>query len=148
MTALQIILLLILYAIVTAETYLLWKGQKTKSRVQVLQNEHSHNAVKADDDERFHLTPLGNLDEEYMNLFSNPPMDKAARRGKSAYLRDAYHDRIRSIVNALNIEDVNISSYVDMVLTDHFMRYESQIDRLLQNSFNDTRIKHGKWQPS
>lgn len=148
MTALQIILLLILYAIVTAETYLLWKGQKTKSRVQVLQNEHSHNAVKADDDERFHLAPLGNLDEEYMNLFSNPPMDKAARRGKSAYLRDAYHDRIHSIVNALNIEDVNISSYVDMVLTDHFMRYESQIDRLLQNSFNDTRIKHGKWQPS
>lgn len=148
MTALQIILLLILYAIVTAETYLLWKGQKTKSRVQVLQNEHSHNAVKADDDERFHLAPLGNLDEEYMNLFSNPPMDKAARRGKSAYLRDAYHDRIRSIVNALNIEDVNISSYVDMVLTDHFMRYESQIDRLLQNSFNDTRIKHSKWQPS
>lgn len=148
MTALQIILLLILYAIVTAETYLLWKGQKTKSRVQVLQNEHSHNAVKADDDERFHLAPLGNLDEEYMNLFSNPPMDKAARRGKSAYLRDAYHDRIRSIVNALNIEDVNISSYVDMVLTDHFMRYEAQIDRLLQNSFNDTRIKHGKWQPS
>ena len=148
MTALQIILLLILYAIVTAETYLLWKGQKTKSHVQVLQNEHSHNAVKADDDERFHLAPLGNLNEEYMNLFSNPPMDKAARRGKSAYLRDAYHDRIRSIVNALNIEDVNISSYVDMVLTDHFMRYESQIDRLLQNSFNDTRIKHGKWQPS
>lgn len=148
MTALQIILLLILYAIVTAETYLLWKGQKTKSRVQILQNEHSHNAVKADDDERFHLAPLGNLDEEYMNLFSNPPMDKAARRGKSAYLRDAYHDRIRSIVNALNIEDVNISSYVDMVLTDHFMRYESQIDHLLQNSFNDTRKKHGKWQPS
>ena len=148
MTALQIILLLIIYAIVTAETYLLWKGQKTKSHVQVLQNEHSHNAVKADDDERFHLAPLGNLDEEYMNLFSNPPMDKAARRGKSAYLRDAYHDRIRSIVNALNIEDVNISSYVDMVLTDHFMRYESQIDHLLQNSFNDTRKKHGKWQPS
>ena len=148
MTALQIILLLIIYAIVTAETYLLWKGQKTKSRVQVLQNEHFHNAVKADDDERFHLAPLGNLDEEYMNLFSNPPMDKAARRGKSAYLRDAYHDRIRSIVNALNIEDVNISSYVDMVLTDHFMRYESQIDHLLQNSFNDTRKKHGKWQPS
>ena len=148
MTALQIILLLILYAIVTAETYLLWKGQKNKSRVQVLPGEHPYNAVKADDDERFHLAPLGNLDEEYMNLFSNPPMDKAARRGKSAYLRDAYHDRIRSIVNALNIEDVNISSYVDMVLTDHFMRYEAQIDRLLQNSFNDTRIKNGKWQPS
>ena len=80
MTTLQIILLLIIYAIVTAETYLLWKGQKNKSRVQELPDEHPHNAVKADDDERFHLAPLGNLDEEYMNLFSNPPMDKAARR--------------------------------------------------------------------
>jgi hypothetical protein len=63
-----------------------------------------------------------------MNLFSNPPMDKPARRGKSAYLRDDYHERIRQIVNALNIEGVNISSYVDMVLTDHLMRYEAQID--------------------
>lgn len=81
-----------------------------------------------DDDDWFHLAPLGNLDEEYMNLFSNPPMDKPARRGKSAYLRDAYHERIRQIVHALNIEGVHISSYVDMVLTDHLMRYENQID--------------------
>ena len=94
---------------------------------------------KYEDDERFHLAPLGNLDEEYMNLFSNPPMDKPARRGKSAYLRDAYHERIRQIVNALNIEGVNISSYVDMVLTDHLMRYESQIDHLLHNCYGKSR---------
>ena len=91
------------------------------------------------DDERFHIAPLGNLYEEYMNLFSNPPMDKPARRGKSAYLRDAYHERIRQIVNALNIEGVNISSYVDMVLTDHLMRYESQIDHLLHNCYGKSR---------
>ena len=90
-----------------------------------------------DAEERFHMAPLGDLDEEYMNLFSNPPMDKAARRGKSAYLRDAYHERIRRIVNALNIEGVNISSYVDMVLTEHLMRYEDQIDKLIQNSNNN-----------
>lgn len=88
-----------------------------------------------DDDERFHIAPLGSLDEEYMNLFSNPPMDKPARRGKLTYLRDAYHERIRQIVNALNIEGVNISSYVDMVLTDHLMRYETQIDHLLHNCY-------------
>ena len=98
-----------------------------------------------DEDERFHLAPLGNLDEEYMNLFSNPPMDKAARRGKSAYLRDAYHERIRQIVNALNIEGVNISSYVDMVLTDHLMRYEDQIDHLIQNCSNKGKKQ---WLPS
>lgn len=96
----------------------------------------------------FHMAPLDNLDEEYMNLFSNPPMDKPARRGKSAYLRDAYHERIRRIVNALDIEGVNISSYVDMVLTDHLMRYETQIDRLLQNSYNGNRKPKKQWLPS
>lgn len=97
---------------------------------------------------RFRMAPLDNLDEEYMNLFSNPPMDKPARRGKSAYLRDAYHERIRRIVNALDIEGVNISSYVDMVLTDHLMRYEAQIDRLLQNSYNGNRKQQKQWLPS
>ena len=75
-------------------------------------------------------------------------MDKPARRGKSAYLRDAYHERIRRIVNALDIEGVNISSYVDMVLTDHLMRYETQIDRLLQNSYNGNRKPKKQWLPS
>ena len=100
------------------------------------------------DEARFRLAPLDNLDEEYMNLFSNPPMDKPARRGKSAYLRDAYHERIRQIVNALNIEGVNISTYVDMVLTDHLMRYETQIDNLLQNCYGKTVKKKKQWQPS
>ena len=100
------------------------------------------------DEARFRLAPLDNLDEEYMNLFSNPPMDKPARRGKSAYLRDAYHERIRQIVNALNIEGVNISTYVDMVLTDHLMRYEMQIDNLLQNCYGKTIKKKKQWQPS
>ncbi len=100
------------------------------------------------EEDRFHMAPLDNLDEEYMNLFSNPPMDKPARRGKSAYLRDAYHERIRRIVNALDIEGVNISSYVDMVLTDHLMRYETQIDRLLQNSYNGNRKPKKQWLPS
>lgn len=111
-------------------------------------HEHSGNTVTMsdqDDEDRFHLAPLGNQDEEYMNLFSNPPMDKPARRGKSAYLRDAYHERIRQIVNALNIEGVNISSYVDMVLTDHLMRYEDQIDHLIQNCHNKGRKQ---WLPS
>ena len=100
------------------------------------------------DELRFQMAPLNNLDEEYMNLFSNPPMDKPARRGKSAYLRDAYHERIRQIVNALNIEGVNISTYVDMVLTDHLMRYETQIDNLLQNCYGKTVKMKKQWQPS
>lgn len=130
-----------------------WRKGKSK-------NKAAANVGKADltcmeipnDDEidelRFQMAPLNNLDEEYMNLFSNPPMNKPARRGKSAYLRDAYHERIRQIVNALNIEGVNISTYVDMVLTDHLMRYETQIDNLLQNCYGKTIKKRKQWQPS
>ena len=119
----------------TNEDYLdmLSKYEQTYRFVEHLLDARLNDKEDADGDVRFRIAPMSNLDEEYLNLFSNPPMDKPARRGKSAYLRDAYHERIRKIVNALNIEGVNISSYVDMVLTDHLTRYENQIDHLLQN---------------
>lgn len=120
-------------------TMLLWMRKSQAKNVNMEREVPIRQLREFDDGERFHIAPLGNLDEEYMNLFSNPPMDKPARRGKSAYLRDAYHERIRQIVNALNIEGVNISSYVDMVLTDHLMRYETQIDHLLHNCYGKSR---------
>ena len=101
-----------------------------------------------EDATRFHMAPLSDKDEEFLNLFSNPPMDCAARRGKMSYLRPEYHNRIRTIVNALNMEGVNISSYVDMVLTDHFMRFETQIDHLIKNCYRETYRQNKQWQPS
>lgn len=100
------------------------------------------------DEERFHIAPLNDLDEEYMNMFANPPMDNPARQGKMSYLRSDYHNRIRTIVNALDTEGINISSYVDMVLTDHFTRYGKQIDRLLQNCYEESRKQQKQWLPS
>ena len=117
----------------------LWMHKSQTKSVEIGHGTPIRQTQEYEDDERFHIAPLGNLDEEYMNLFSNPPMDKPARRGKSAYLRNAYHERIRQIVNALNIEGVNISSYVDMVLTDHLMRYEAQIDHLLHSCYGKSR---------
>ena len=147
-----VLLLLTIAAILAVNVYMVAKFHKVDGAKFVkmgVPSSHFENNVPDDiDDERFHIAPLGNLDEEYMNLFSNPPMDKPARRGKSAYLRDAYHERIRQIVNALNVEGVNISSYVDMVLTDHLMRYEDQIDHLLKNCSNESRKKLKQWLPS
>ena len=133
-------MVVLLVAMVLIDTALvLWIHKSQSKNIKLKHNAPLAQMQEYEDDERFHIAPLGNLDEEYMNLFSNPPMDKPARRGKSAYLRDAYHERIRQIVNALNIEGVNISSYVDMVLTDHLMRYESQIDHLLHNCYGKSR---------
>ena len=150
MGVLQIIILVVSAAMLAANLFVLHSvyGQRNQTKGPTGPNNDNGRSVKNNDDECFHIVRLDNLDEEYMNLFSNPPMDKAARRGKSAYLRDAYHERIRQIVNALNIEGVNISSYVDMVLTDHLMRYETQIDRLLQNYYKDTLKQYGKCQLS
>ena len=136
----QIIILAVSAAMLAANLFVLHSvyGQRQQTTGSKDPDSDNGRLGRNNDDECFHIARLDNLDEEYMNLFSNPPMDKAARRGKSAYLRDAYHDRIRLIVNALNIEGVNISSYVDMVLTDHLMRYETQIDRLLHNYYKGT----------
>ena len=137
-TIIVMVALLVAIAVIEAALVLWMRTSQTKI-VKLEQTAPRGHIQEYVDDERFHIAPLGNLDEEYMNLFSNPPMDKPVRRGKSAYLRDAYHERIRQIVNALNIEGVNISSYVDMVLTDHLMRYESQIDHLLHNCYGKSR---------
>ena len=138
-TTVTVLLLLAVAAALSVNLYMLVKFHKEGVSREIKMEVASHHlGSKSDediDDERFHIAPLGNLDEEYLNLFTNPPMDKPARRGKSAYLRDAYHERIRQIVNALNIESVNISTYVDMVLTDHLMRYEDQIDHLIHNCY-------------
>ena len=140
MSITTIVLVALLMAILIMETALiLWMHKTQAKSVEKGHGTPIRQTQEYVDDERFHIAPLGNLDEEYMDLFSNPPMDKPVRRGKSAYLRDPYHERIRQIVNALNIEGVNISSYVDMVLTDHLMRYESQIDHLLHNCYGKSR---------
>ena len=151
-TIATVVLLLSVVAILAVNIYMIVnfrKGDESKTvKMDVSSYRNANNAPDDIDDERFHIAPLGNLDEEYLNLFANPSMDKPARRGKSAYLRDAYHERIRQIVNALNIEGVNISTYVDMVLTDHLMRYETQIDHLLNNCSNESRKKQKQWLPS
>lgn len=140
MSTIMYVMIASLVAMAIIDTALvLWMHKSQTKSMEIGHGTPIRQTQEYEDDERFHIAPLGNLDEEYMNLFSNPPMDKPARRGKSAYLRNAYHERIRQIVNALNIEGVNISSYVDMVLTDHLMRYEAQIDHLLHSCYGKSR---------
>ena len=87
------LVVLILFGIIVIGTftYVNIRGVKYYKEADrmVSENEKPHQQPLDEDEAVFHLAPLSNLDEEYMNLFSNPPMDKAARRGKSAYLRDA-----------------------------------------------------------
>ena len=144
-TTATVLLILAVAAVLAVNGYMLVKFRNVNgakiAQIDTTSYRYANNEPDDIDNQRFHIAPLGNLDEEYLNLFANPPMDKPARRGKSAYLRDAYHERIRQIVNALNIEGVNISTYVDMVLTDHLMRYEDQIDHLLNNCYGKTKIQ-------
>lgn len=74
---------------------------------------------------------------EYAAILACPPARGLSRNSKLTYIRKDYHDRISRIVNILNVDGINISSYLDMVLTDHFNRYEKQINYLYRNGYRD-----------
>lgn len=74
---------------------------------------------------------------DYAAILACPPARGLSRNSKLTYVRKDYHDRISRIVNILNVDGINISSYIDMVLTDHFKRYENQINYLNRNGYHD-----------
>ena len=74
---------------------------------------------------------------DYAAILACPPVRGLSRNSKLTYIRKDYHDRISRIVNILNVDGINISSYIDMVLTDHFKRYENQINYLNRNGCHD-----------
>ena len=49
----------------------LWMHKSQTKSMEIGHGTPIRQTQEYEDDERFHIAPLGNLDEEYMNLFSN-----------------------------------------------------------------------------
>ena len=111
-----------------------------KHTEQVPRNNVTINFKEADDRKDMTFNGDADFDElvdvlgDYASIFANPPKRGMSRDSKLTYIRNDYHDRISRIVNILNVEGINISSYIDMVLTDHFLRYEKPINYLYRLS--------------
>ena len=74
-------------------------------------------------------------EKEYERLFIREPEVKA-REGKMAYVRPEYHDRIMRIIRVIGHDRLNLSAYIDHVLTQHFDQCEDAIRSLYAKNYN------------
>ena len=74
-------------------------------------------------------------EKDYERLFIREPEVKA-REGKMAYVRPEYHDRIMRIIRVIGHDRLNLSAYIDHVLTHHFNQCEEAIKSLYARNYN------------
>ena len=74
-------------------------------------------------------------ERDYERLFIRAPEVKA-REGKMAYVRPEYHDRIMRITRVIGHDRLNLSAYIDHVLTQHFDQCEDAIRSLYAKNYN------------
>ena len=66
---------------------------------------------------------------DYESLFIQE-VGITARTGKSVYIRKEHHEKITKIVQVIGKNQVSLFSYIDNVLTQHFVAYQDEITEL------------------
>lgn len=75
--------------------------------------------------------------EEYRQFLTRESHMKA-RGGKSCNISSKHHERISQITNLVKDANLTISSYVDIVLDEHFEKYGSSVDFILIEKFKES----------
>lgn len=76
------------------------------------------------------------LVEEYQEWLKSTT-DFNSRAGKSCNIRQRYHYRIAKMIGLLSDKNISISTYIDMVLSEHFKKYDEAMDILMKQKFNE-----------
>ena len=79
-----------------------------------------------------------NTPEEYEYLKSfidTPTLAMIARQGKLAYLTPQNHQRILKVIGVIGHNQVNIATYLNRIVSDHFDRNDTVIKSLLEKNF-------------
>jgi len=82
----------------------------------------------------------GNTPEEdaYLESFiETPPMAMIARNGKLAYLTPRNHQRIQKVISVIGHNQVNIATYLNRIVSDHFDRNDVVIKSLLEKGYSE-----------
>ena len=74
--------------------------------------------------------------EEYMDWLRDKS-DFNTRSGKSCNIRQRYHYRIAKMTELLGDRNLSISTYVDMVLGEHFKRFDEAMDIVMKQKFDE-----------
>ena len=82
----------------------------------------------------------GNTPEEdaYLESFiETPPLAMIARNGKLAYLTPRNHQRIQKVISVIGHNQVNIATYLNRIVCDHFDRNDAVIKSLLEKGYSE-----------
>lgn len=75
-------------------------------------------------------------EDEYLKSFiDTPTLAMIARQGKLAYLTPQNHQRILKIIGVIGHNQVNIATYLNRIVSDHFDRNDAVIKSLLEKNF-------------
>jgi len=73
---------------------------------------------------------------EYMDWLKDKT-DFNVRGGKSCNIRQRYHYRIAKMTELLGDKNLSISTYIDMVLGEHFRRFDEAMDIVMKQKFDE-----------
>ena len=82
----------------------------------------------------------GNTPEEdaYLESFIEmPTLAMIARNGKLAYLTPRNHQRIQKVISVIGHNQVNIATYLNRIVCDHFDRNDAVIKSLLEKGYSE-----------
>lgn len=75
-------------------------------------------------------------EEEYLATFiEKSPSGMIARQGKLAYLTPRNHQRIQKVISVIGHNQINIATYLNRIVSDHFDRNDTVIKSLLEKNF-------------
>ena len=75
-------------------------------------------------------------EDEYLKSFiDTPTLAMIARQGKLAYLTPQNHQRILKVIGVIGHNQVNIATYLNRIVSDHFDRNDAVIRNLLEKNF-------------
>ena len=75
-------------------------------------------------------------EEEFLASFiETPTLATIARQGKLAYLTPRNHNRILKVINVIGHNQLNIATYLNRIVDDHFDRNDAVIKSLLEKNF-------------
>ena len=94
---------------------------------------------KGDRSERKAKSTGNTLEEDaYLESFiETPPLAMIARNGKLAYLTPRNHQRIQKVISVIGHNQVNIATYLNRIVCDHFDRNDAVIKSLLEKGYSE-----------
>ena len=77
-------------------------------------------------------------EDAYLESFiETPTLAMIARNGKLAYLTPRNHQRIQKVISVIGHNQVNIATYLNRIVCDHFDRNDAVIKSLLEKGYSE-----------